>query len=169
MFLILFFLFTTLPALEIYLLITIGSEIGLLNTFALVIFTGVMGAYLAKREGFSVLIEAQQAMQSGKPPEQLLLRGVMILVGGILLLTPGFLTDFFGLSLIFPPTQYLWSLWMKSAAERGQASGSFRMYHFGGDQENPFARRGPASPLRFEEDNVIDVDFSKEDSKKEEE
>ena len=103
----LLFLFTVVPSLELYLLFEVADHIGGLETIYLVLITGIVGASMAKREGLSVIQEIQEASVNGEPPANKLVEGVMVLVGGILLVTPGILTDAFGLSLIFPLSRRL--------------------------------------------------------------
>ncbi len=98
-------LFTILPALELAILIKVGSNIGALNTIGMVIAIGIVGAALARYEGFRVLMKVQDSLQKGIMPSAELLDGAMVLAGGIALLTPGFITDVFGLFLLFPVTR----------------------------------------------------------------
>lgn len=97
------FLFIFLPMIELYLLIMLGSRIGAMPTIGLIVLTGVLGASLARQQGLSVLSRIQREMASGKPPAQELVEGALIVVGGIVLLTPGIITDLFGFSLLVPP------------------------------------------------------------------
>ena len=97
--------FTLVPAIELYLLLKIGSVIGALHTFLLIVFTGVLGASMAKREGFAVLTRLSEEAQRGFPTGLGVVEGLLILVGGLLLLTPGILTDLVGFSLILGPTR----------------------------------------------------------------
>lgn len=101
----LFLAFTLIPAIEIFLLLQAGAIFGPLNTFAFVILTGVLGAWLAKREGLAVLRQLSEELQRGLPPGSRLMEGALVLVGGVLLITPGVLTDLTGILLIFPPTR----------------------------------------------------------------
>jgi UPF0716 protein FxsA len=87
---------------ELYLLIMLGSRIGAMPTIGLIVFTGVLGATLARQQGLSVLSKIQREMASGRPPTQELVQGALIVVGGIVLLTPGIITDIFGFSLLIP-------------------------------------------------------------------
>ncbi|GAB7078514.1 FxsA family protein [Megalodesulfovibrio paquesii] len=120
----LFLLFTLVPALELYLLIKIGSAIGVLPTVAIVIGTGVAGAWLARREGAGVVMRIRQQMQQGIMPAGELLDGACILAAGVLLITPGFLSDLLGIALLAPPTRALLLglvlRWYQRAVERGQ-------------------------------------------------
>ena len=98
-------LFTILPALELALLIKVGSHIGALNTIFIVIGIGVVGAALARYEGVRVLMKVQDSLQRGIMPNAEILDGFMVLAGGVALLTPGFITDVLGLLLLFPVTR----------------------------------------------------------------
>ncbi len=99
-------IFTLIPIIELSLLIELGRHIGLELTLAIVIVTGVIGAYLAKNEGFKVIHRIRQELQSGKIPAEGLIDGVIILAGGSLLLTPGLLTDAVGLLALIPATRH---------------------------------------------------------------
>lgn len=93
------------PAIEITLLITLGHYIGGWTTFALILISGFLGAYFAKREGRKVLEYAKFEWSQGQLPTQHLLDGICIFIGGILLIMPGFITDIFGFLLVFPYTR----------------------------------------------------------------
>ncbi|NMH71843.1 membrane protein FxsA [Bacillus sp. RO2] len=107
MFRILLALIIVVPALEIWLLITAGKLIGPIPTIMLIILTGVLGAWLAKYQGVSALRSAQEKMNSGQMPGDVIIDGLCILVGGVVLLTPGFITDAIGFALLLPPTRNL--------------------------------------------------------------
>ena len=98
----LFLLFTIVPVLELYLLIKIGGMIGALNTVLIILVTAIIGASLAKSQGLMVLSQIQQALNEGRLPASELLHGLIILLGGVALLTPGFITDLIGLSMLIP-------------------------------------------------------------------
>ncbi|MFC3883212.1 FxsA family protein [Bacillus songklensis] len=93
------------PAMEMWLLILSGKTFGALPTFLLVMLTGVLGAYLTKKQGMAVLMQAREQLSYGQIPGGAILDGVCILFGGAVLLTPGFLTDVLGFFLLFPPTR----------------------------------------------------------------
>lgn len=99
----LFLLFTVVPALELWLLIQIGSIIGTVETIFLIILTGAIGANLARNQGLQVLGELNQALQEGKSPAKKVAEGLLILGGGLLLITPGICTDIVGFSVMIPP------------------------------------------------------------------
>ncbi|MCK5802820.1 MAG: FxsA family protein [Lentisphaeria bacterium] len=98
----LFILFVTVPIIELFLLAKMGAAIGWPETFALVLFTGMTGAYLAKREGLDALASIRKAGAEGRVPTLELLDGAMILASGLLLITPGILTDAVGFLLLIP-------------------------------------------------------------------
>ncbi|MCK5082042.1 MAG: membrane protein FxsA [Candidatus Omnitrophica bacterium] len=117
MFVYLVLLFTILPAVELALLIKIGSNIGLGNTLFIIIFTGVLGAYLARLQGFLVLKKIQNDLNRGVMPNDQLIDGLMILVGGVVLLTPGFITDTIGFLLLIPWARALIKKWSRKKFE----------------------------------------------------
>lgn len=94
-----------IPAAEIALLLFSGKVLGVWTTFGMIILTGILGAYLAKKQGLETIRRAQTELQYGRVPGGTLLDGICILVGGLLLLLPGFITDIFGLILLAPPTR----------------------------------------------------------------
>ena len=102
----LLFLFILIPAIEITVLIGSSHVIGLWSTFAMIVFTGVVGVYLAKRQGFKVLGEIQSKLNRGEMPGAAVLDGIFIFVG-ILLVLPGYVTDIIGLIFVIPMTRAL--------------------------------------------------------------
>ena len=94
-----------IPAVELFLLLQLGAWMGPWQTFALVVVTGTVGAWLAKREGLGVLTSLRDELAQGLPPGSRLAEGALVLVGGILLITPGVLTDLTGFLFIAPPTR----------------------------------------------------------------
>ncbi|MBO1580847.1 FxsA family protein [Bacillus sp. XF8] len=101
------FLFILIPAVEITVLIGSSHLIGLWSTFAMIVFTGVLGAYLAKKQGFKVLREIQSRLNNGEMPADAVLDGIFVFVGGVLLILPGYVTDVIGFVFIFPMTRKL--------------------------------------------------------------
>ena len=101
----LFLLFTVLPILELIVIIKVGAKIGALNTVLILLATGAIGAFLARLQGFLVLRKVQDNLNNGIMPSSELLDGFMIFAGGVLLLTPGFITDIFGILLLIPITR----------------------------------------------------------------
>ena len=105
MFFKLFILFTVIPFIELALLIKIGTISGTLNTIILILVTGVIGALMVRAAGIQCLFRIQNNMQSGVFPADELFNGVLILISGALLITPGLITDVVGFLLLFPPSR----------------------------------------------------------------
>ncbi|MGA1599271.1 MAG: FxsA family protein [bacterium] len=108
----LFLAFTLIPALELYLLVQLGSRIGVLTTIFMVIVTGILGAGLARLQGWETLQRITQALREQRFPAEEMVDGVLIFAAGLVLITPGFLTDLAGLLLLFPPTRYPVRKWL---------------------------------------------------------
>ena len=113
----LFLAFTLIPVSEIYILITIGGQIGILPSIALVILTGIVGASLARSQGLQTLGRIRDSFQQGLVPGEELLNALLIAIAGVVLLTPGFLTDAAGLFLLIPATRTLCREWLKRRME----------------------------------------------------
>ncbi|HAF89081.1 MAG: FxsA family protein [SAR324 cluster bacterium] len=114
MFFKLFLAFTTIPLVEIYLLIHIGSVFGVFTSIALVFFTGLLGAYLARIQGIKTLFKIQESIKEGRMPSGELLEALLIVAAGIVLLTPGFLTDTIGFLLLLPNIREIVKSWVQS-------------------------------------------------------
>lgn len=104
---ILVLLFIVLPLVELYVIIQVGEEIGALATIVLLLVISVVGGWLAQREGLGVWRRIQAQVDAGKVPGAELVDAFLILLGGALLLTPGFITDALGIVLLLPPTRAL--------------------------------------------------------------
>lgn len=96
------------PTLELTLLLWASDAMGIFLTLGLIIATGLIGAFLAKKQGLKALRDIQDSMGSLQPPGEHLINAALVLVGGVLLLTPGFISDAIGLSLLFKPTQKIY-------------------------------------------------------------
>ena len=94
-----------MTASEVYLLFALGNLLGLLPTVGLIFLTAASGAALARREGARVWLSWQQSLARGEMPEEGIVGGVLVLAGSIFLMTPGVLTDAFGLALLLPPSR----------------------------------------------------------------
>lgn len=125
MFIRLLALFILLPIVELALLIQLGEWIGLGWTLALVVATGALGATLARRQGLRAWLAIQAELRAGRMPGTTLVDGLLILIGGIVLLTPGLLTDLTGFLLLLPATRTVLKRRLKRrfqrAVERGEA------------------------------------------------
>jgi UPF0716 protein FxsA len=98
-------LFLVIPIIEIYLLIQVGGYIGVLPTIALVVLTAVIGASLLRSQGMQTYLRFNQSLSEGRVPANEVLEGVALLIGGALLLTPGFFTDLIGFFCLLPITR----------------------------------------------------------------
>lgn len=105
MFAVLALLFLVVPFVELFVLIQVGQAIGALPTVALLVVVSVVGAWLVKREGLGVLRRAQEQIRRGDVPGRELVDGVLIVIAGVLMLTPGFFTDLVGIALLLPPVR----------------------------------------------------------------
>jgi len=127
MFINLVLLFTIIPVLELFVLIEIGGYIGTMNTIALIVLTGIIGASFAKSQGARIIYEIRSTLNQGQIPGKELLQGVMILAGGILLLTPGVITDLVGFSLLFPLTRLFYTRAALSYIKKKYKSGQWNI------------------------------------------
>lgn len=121
-------LFVLLPAVELALLIEVGSRIGTPATLVIIVLTGVIGASLARRQGLGVLAEAQRESAAGRVPTSTLVDGVIILVAAALLVTPGVLTDVFGFLCLTPAFRRLVKRRLLQRLERAVQEGSVELH-----------------------------------------
>ena len=128
MFVRLLLLFTLVPIVELAVLIEIGQHLGMLPTVALVLATGALGAALARREGIQAFHRRRDSIGQGSFPGEAILDGVLILGGGLLLLTPGILTDLLGFAALVPGTRNFIKYYLKTAIERRIRSGSIQAH-----------------------------------------
>ena len=109
-----FLIFICLPALEIYLLIEVGGQVGALNTVALIFLTAIIGLYFAKHQGLQTIKSGMVNLYQNKVPIYEIMSGASIALAALLLIVPGFFTDFIGFLLLVPITRkFLFSLAMK--------------------------------------------------------
>jgi UPF0716 protein FxsA len=121
-------LFVIVPFLELYILIELAGRIGPLSTFGIVVLTGIAGAALAKHQGIEVLRRIQTEMSFGQMPGDTLFDGALVLVGGVLLLTPGILTDITGFLLLVPLSRNLTKKYLKNWVNKKMQSGQIVYY-----------------------------------------
>jgi len=108
----LFLLFVIVPIVEIALFIQVGGAIGLWPTLAIVVLTAIAGTTLMRAQGMMTLNRLQNSIAEGKNPADPMAQGAMILVAGVLLLTPGFFTDAVGFALLLPPVRVALIRWI---------------------------------------------------------
>ncbi len=120
-----FLIFICLPALEIYLLIEVGRQVGALNTVALIFFTAIIGLYFAKHQGLQTLKSGMVNLYQNKIPIFEMVSGASIAVAALLLIVPGFFTDFIGFLLLIPFTRkILFSLALRKKTKNDNNSRS---------------------------------------------
>ena len=100
-----FLLFILIPIIEIAIFITVGSNIGILNTIAIILLTAIVGIFFVKRQGLNLLFNAQRNMAQGIMPTEEIKGGIFLLISGLLLITPGFFTDCIGFLMFLKPVQ----------------------------------------------------------------
>ena len=123
----LFLFIIVIPAMDIGLLLFSGKTLGVWPTLFFIILTGVIGAYLAKKEGLQTIRRAQEQLRYGQIPGEAVLDGICILIGGTLLLTPGFITDIVGFLLLFPPTRVPFKFFMKNSFRKRINRGNIKI------------------------------------------
>jgi UPF0716 protein FxsA len=119
-------LFTIVPIFELFLLIKVGQLIGTLNTVVIVVLTGILGAAFAKSQGLITIHRIQSSMRNGQLPGNELLHGILILIGGVLLVTPGITTDLLGLSLLFPFSRNFFATYASAYIKEKISSGQWQ-------------------------------------------
>ena len=112
-------LFILIPIIEIGLFIQVGGVIGLWPTLAIVILTAIIGTTMLRNQGISTMARLQSSLQTGESPVDPIVHGALILVSGVLLLTPGFFTDGIGFLLLFPPIRAALIKWGAAKAFGG--------------------------------------------------
>ena len=123
----LFFLFTLVPLVELYLLIRLGTYMGAVDTIAIVIGTGLAGGLLAKSQGLAVLDRMRTELNQGRPPAESLFDGLLILIAGAMLITPGLLTDGLGLLLLIPWSRQVFKSWLKRRIQEKISEGEIHI------------------------------------------
>lgn len=131
MFIKLLLLFILVPIAELTLLIELGNYIGFFPTLGIIALTGVVGVSLARSQGFLVISRIRESLSAGKLPANSLIEGLLILIGGVMLLTPGLLTDISGFSLVIPGTRGLIRKVVKKKLKKQINTGNLQFRFFG--------------------------------------
>jgi UPF0716 protein FxsA len=134
MFLKLLILFIVIPIIEIAILVKIGTLLGFWPTILIVIATGILGAILARIQGFLVLRRIRIELQMGRMPAEELIDGLLILIGGILLLTPGLLTDLIGFLMLIQWSRKLFKEWLGKRFKQWVKSRNTRITNVHGEK-----------------------------------
>lgn len=163
-------LFILMPIVEIAVLLRVGDAIGWLSTLAVVILTAIIGTVMLRQQGLATLSRAQQRLGAGEMPAEQLLEGVLLMIGGVLLLTPGFVTDAFGFLCLLPFTRQAMVRYMKSRSVVSLAGVASRGRPMGAGARpgiDPGSRPGSASDPHSTKnsggEDVIDGDYHRVD------
>lgn len=142
-----------LPLVEIAGFVIVGREVGVLNTLALIVLTGIAGVLLLRRQGVDTLRRAQARLDRGEPPVREALDGIFVALGGLLLIIPGFVTDALGILLLLPPVR----AWL-----RGRMSAGIRVVHgpgAGTDAAGAEERWRDAGRPRYRRPEIIEGEY----------
>ena len=142
----LFLLFIVVPIVEIVLFIKIGSLLGLWLTILVVVLTAIVGTNLVKSQGLNAIKEVQSSFLQGQDIARSLINGTLILIAGVLLLTPEFFTDFIGITFLIPVTRNMWI--------------SYGIKHFPGFVFINSNNNSKNNPHFKEKNDVIDGDYT---------
>ncbi|MEO0908793.1 MAG: FxsA family protein [Pseudomonadota bacterium] len=145
------FLLLFIPILEIGVFIVVGGEIGVAATLGMILLTAIIGSILLRVQGFATLKSIQEKSERGEIPGRELVSGVMIMIAGVLLLTPGFVTDALGFLLFFPPFRHL--IWQSIASKVVIQTNSAFSGTTGFGQQHEY-------PHRQEGEDIVDLDPS---------
>lgn len=177
-------IFIAIPIIEMVVLIKVGGLIGVFPTVALVVLTAMAGVWLLKREGSSTLTRLQEKLAEGELPGKELLEGVMLIIGGALLLTPGFVTDAIGFVCLIPWLRQPLATWLLNHTRVLEGAMSIRSVHSGtvfkgtthtGSGHSSFVKMEGGRMDRFHPDasqgdtgdpRIINGEFEREEDKK---
>ena len=151
MFRLLFVLFIIIPIIEIFVLMQVGAILGVWPTIAMVIFTAWLGAKYVRQQGISTLNSVQTKMAEGQMPSDEIVTALMLLVAGVLLVTPGFVTDFLGLSLLIPAVRHTIASSVMShisSNNTSQQGFQFHSHSHGQNQNQDDLSKQPESPFQ---------------------
>jgi UPF0716 protein FxsA len=159
----LFLVFIAVPIAEVALFIQAGQLIGIIPTILITIGTAIAGSILMRVQGFQTMNNLAQSLEKGEMPVTPVIDGIGIMAAGLLLLTPGFLTDTIGLLLFVPPIRRGLAKWL---LRRALSGGRIHIRTFEGDARGPGPEAGPGPRPRSggkrgfrERGNVVDADF----------
>ena len=116
-------IFIILPILELAVLLRLDNAIGLFQTIILIFLTGIIGAWLVRQQGINILFRIKKEINNGNIPAKEMIDGVMLLIAGAVLITPGLITDSFGFLLLIPYTRNFIRKWIRNRIEKYVNSG----------------------------------------------
>ena len=161
-------LFFIVPLIEIYFLVQVGSVIGVFPTIFLVVLTAVLGAFLLKQQGSATLARFQKSVAQGQMPATALLEGMMLLIGGVLLMTPGFFTDAFGFACLLPFSRQ-WLAKRMLGRVKVQGFGTSAGFSAGvrpgqpGQSHGQFTGSGDTDAAEVRPANTLDGEYTRKD------
>ncbi len=121
-------LFVLTPLIELAILVYLGTIIGALYTILIVVATGILGAFMARNQGLAALSRIRGSIERGIIPSDEIFDGALILAGGLLLLTPGIITDIIGFAVLVPQTRRIIGRWLRSLIRRRIQRGEIRYW-----------------------------------------
>ena len=151
-------LFVVVPLLELYLIFKVGDAIGILPTILLLFADSLVGSYLLKSQGRQVWRRFNEATAAGRIPHSEIIDGVLVIFGGAFLITPGFLTDIFGLLFLLPPTRAAFRRLVRAGIERGTLWGRVGGAAVRAGQARRESRPRDGTPGDYVEGTATDVD-----------
>jgi len=140
--LVLFLIFVVTPIVELAVIVQVAGSTGVMNTIGLLVLVSLVGAWLVRREGLGILRLAQAELAKGRMPGRELVDGLLVLLAGALMLTPGFVTDAVGLALLLPPVRAVLRLVATRRLSRSVDAGRTR-WTFGMRSERGGFTTGP--------------------------
>ena len=154
-------LFVLIPVVELYFMIEVGDSIGAFNTVLLVILTAIIGGFLVRIQGFTTLMRVRQQMDSGQMPALEILEGIILLISGVMLLLPGFVTDTLGFLMLVPPLRKAVVIaFIKKRAASVQSHSTNRVF------ESEEFYRDEAGQIHRQRNRIIEADDWKSDDSK---
>lgn len=163
-------LFIAMPIVEIGVLIQVGGWLGLWPTLIIVILTAVLGTWMLRQQSAATMMQAQNRLQAGELPAQQIFEGLLLLVGGVLLLTPGFVSDAFGFACLFPWTRR-WlagqianrtkngTIFMSGSTMGGSFSSGPSPFQTAGQTQTPPSRHGTGARRKPESGDAIEGEY----------
>jgi len=168
MFQLLFVLFIIIPIIEITVIMQVGALLGLWPTVAIVILSAWLGAKYVRQQGLATMQTVQEKMAQGEMPSGEIVTGLMLLVAGVLLVTPGFVTDIFGLSLLIPSVREGIAKQVQKQIKVNQFSGGASFSH--GAQGNVYQHEPhehsftqESKPISHHEGETLEGEFQRKD------
>lgn len=150
--------FVVVPLLELYLILQVGDLIGVVPTLLILVADSILGAVLLKSQGRLAWRRFNEVTRAGRMPHSEIIDGVLIIFGGAFLITPGFLTDFFGLMFLFPPTRAAFRRVVRRMIERGSIWGRVGGAAVRAGQARRDGRRRNGAPGDYVEGTASEVD-----------